>query len=187
MLSILTKGLIIALIGNGALVGLLYADIVSRPVQIGVGLVWLAICFAFVNFLRKSILFIVTPNSVRKDSGIINRKREEMNVKKVQSIDVQQNLVERFVFRTGRIFFCSASTDVSRDDIVFSGVVDPHAVADIVRGLDHQENYPGGSSQAYRAARGLEQNGHTQERPQSNPAQGRFAEPEADEENGVLF
>lgn len=187
MLSTLSKGLFVVLIGNGALVGLLSANIVSRPIQVGAGILWFLICLFFINFLRKSILFIVTPNSVRKDSGILNRKREEMNVKKVQSVDVQQNLLERFVFHTGSIYFCSASTDVSRDDIIFTGIVDPHGVADIVRGLDHQEDYPGGSSQAYRAARGLEQNGHPREQPQSNPAQGRFSEPESDEENGVLF
>lgn len=132
------------------LAGLEYAEVVGQTAQIIGSLLWSALVAGVVLLIHHSILYSLSGNTVRKDSGILNRKREEMHVRKVQSVDVQQNLIERFILRTGSVYFCSATTDVQRDDIIFLGISDPHRVADLARAAELGE-YSG--SEAYRRLR----------------------------------
>lgn len=136
--SVIFKGVLFSIVFGGIAVGLSYAGVYSNTLGYLLAAVLVLLSAFGIWAVRKSITYTITSSAIRVDSGIIRRKREEFGVKKVQSIDVEQNLIERFILKTGDVSFDSAAGSESgrHTDVLFRGVVNPHRVADIARNAD---------------------------------------------------
>lgn len=120
-------------IGGAILVALSKLGVITSLMATAIMAALALVSFGYVELIRRTTTYMVTSTGVRRDSGIFNRRREEMSYRKLQTVDVTQTIIERFVLRTGTIFMGSASTDQTLDDILFEGIVDPHMVADLIR------------------------------------------------------
>jgi membrane protein YdbS with pleckstrin-like domain len=144
---------LIAIVMIGAIgIGLSLAGMIATGIGFAIAGAGLVVSVFLVWLARHSRVYTVTTQAVRLDHGIINRRREEFSVRKVQSIDVRQNILERFIFRTGTLAFDSASYDsAGPSEIIFKGISRPHQIADLVRNAD-SGNY-GSASDAYQQIR----------------------------------
>jgi uncharacterized membrane protein YdbT with pleckstrin-like domain len=128
----------------GAVVyGLVLYNIVWYFWGILILLAGVSITFLLVWLVRKTTTYIISSSSIRVDHGILIRKREEIPKRRIQGVDVRQNIIERFILKTGNVEFNSASGDHSAE-VVFKGVRNPHRVADITHQEDvsvEQNNY----------------------------------------------
>lgn len=131
------KSVLSGILGAAILFGISFAGLYSHAIGIILAVLALSTAVFAIWAVRKSILYTVSSSGIRIDSGILNRKREEFGIRKIQSVDVQQNLIERFVLKTGDVAFDSAAGDMqTTPDILFRGVTHPHKVADIARNAD---------------------------------------------------
>lgn len=150
MLGHVARGLFVFLAG-AAVVTLAsrVGDLISSAIA-GLSIVALAVCCGgVIELIRRTTTYQVTTRGVRRDSGILNRKREEMGFRKLQAVDVNQSIVERFVLRTGTVLLGSAASDARLDEILFEGIAHPHRVADLIRQAEDDRDtrfgsHPGG-------------------------------------------
>lgn len=149
----LARGALAVMVGCGVLFLLNKAEILSPAISFLLMAALGIVVAVVLHIIRKSIVYTVTAQTVRKDAGIIRRTREEFSIRKVQSIDVEQNIFERFVLRTGNVAFDSAAGDsIGSAEVVFAGIPQPHNIADMVRNAD-SNLYSGQVSEGYQNLR----------------------------------
>lgn len=130
------KALLLIALGFGLAILADFINITSLEIAGGVAALWALIVIAFTVYVHRNIVYIVTVHSIRKDSGVLTRRREEISVGRIQSVEVTQSLFERLILKTGSVEFSTAATDATRDDIVFDGVRRPHHIADSIRRIE---------------------------------------------------
>jgi membrane protein YdbS with pleckstrin-like domain len=167
------KCLLVGLFFGGVAVGLGFADVYSHTIGFVLG-VALVLLVQYLGFLvRKTTKYTVTSQTIRLDWGVIRRGRREFSVRKVQEIEVKQNIIERFILKTGNLSIDSAAPGMSGtlDEVVFKGVRRPHEVADTIRNAD-TEPY-GSAGDAYAQLRQYDQQQHVGYAPQEGGYNGR--------------
>lgn len=137
-----------AVLGGGFVLWLLANPIgvLSRTTGILLTTLLVLCAYGIVVLIHNTTTYIVTRTGIRKEFGIINRSRKEISIRKIQSVDVAQNLIERFILRTGTVELGSAATDENIDMIVFASINNPDHVADLIRHLDDPTPQPGSAS-----------------------------------------
>lgn len=94
----------------------------------------LAVGISYPLLWRHAHLFIITDRGVRREDGFLLRtSSRELSFRRIQIIDVHQNLFERLLLRTGDIHIDTAGNSGDQDEIVFFGVKNPRQVEGILR------------------------------------------------------
>jgi len=106
-------------------VGWFLVGLVLLPV-FGLGLVFLL--GAWLDRLGRK--YTVTSERVISRHGIISRKVNEIEIKNIQDVNLQQGILQRLV-RTGTVGFSSAGR--SGVEVMFEGVANPGQLKDLVR------------------------------------------------------
>lgn len=123
----------------------------SRGIAILVAIGLVGLCGLWLYLWHRMHLYIVTSRGVRLETGFLVRTNQrELPLRRIQMIDVRQNILERLFLRTGDVVIGSAASDSEQDQIVFFGVPNPQRVAAIIREGEYEGVYePSPSHGAY--------------------------------------
>ena len=108
-------------------------------------LITLALCCAYPAIWRRSHRFMITSRGACVETGLLIRTNQrEMSFRRIQIIDVHQNILERLILGTGDLHIDTAAGDDSPNLIVFFGIRHPQRVAGLLReGEDRIYSSPG--------------------------------------------
>lgn len=122
---VILGGMILFLGGQGVIPGLWTALLLIVIVAGGVGfpLIW-----------RSAHLYIIHDKGVRYETGLLVRSNtRELTFRRIQIVDVHQNIFEKLILKTGDIHIDTAAGDDRHDMIVFAGIRNPARVENIIR------------------------------------------------------
>lgn len=138
--SPLLIGLYVKALGGALLAGALFwalghFDMLADWGCVLLGLAAVGGCLGAPELVRVTTVYQLIDGEVRCTRGIINRRNEAIRIGNILSREVEQNIVERFVLRTGTVVFASGATNPGSDDIRFAGVSDPQRALQVLRAM----------------------------------------------------
>ena len=129
-------------VGTALVVGVIgyFAD----GIGLGVGFLLLIIALVLVaGFIRRfATVYTITSERLRIKHGIIARHVQQTDISRVQNVNTNQSVLERFL-QVGTVDFDTAGTGDS--DFKFAGVEDPE---EVVAAVDRAQKKPVASSTA---------------------------------------
>jgi uncharacterized membrane protein YdbT with pleckstrin-like domain len=134
---------------QGALAIAVVGVIVGLVADWGIGAVVIVAGFALIvlgGFIKRvATVYTITNQRLRIKRGIVARKIQQTRIDRVQNVNTDQGVLERFL-RVGTVDFDTAGTDDS--EFAFEGVSSPSRVVEAVDRAQHaaasSQHEPGG-------------------------------------------
>jgi uncharacterized membrane protein YdbT with pleckstrin-like domain len=134
---------------QGALAIAVVGVIVGLVADWGIGAVVIVAGFALIvlgGFIKRvATVYTITNQRLRIKRGIVARKIQQTRIDRVQNVNIDQGVLERFL-RVGTVDFDTAGTDDS--EFAFEGVSSPSRVVEAVDRAQHaaasSQHEPGG-------------------------------------------
>lgn len=155
MIKVEVVALFLFLFFSGIAVGLKRASLIPQSYMVLAVIFFLVVAVLLVWLTQRSQRYMVTTRGVVAETGFLFRtKQREMTFRRIQMADVQQNILEKFILKTGAICLDSSASDwrhmqgdhnpgsarhgswiwgKDTAEIVFSGIVNPKAVMRLIR------------------------------------------------------